>query len=183
MSNYRRLISYIYAYEGGVKGKNIGFAKIEIRNGQCRIHVNVKRIFWETVISACTCSRRRWRFLLGRIFIRNGAGEFRANVNAINVENSGCSMEQCYGLTIHDMENAWRSYTTIWEDAVTQAAEVELANVTAERAGIQAGERADSSVSEEIQRELEQEDAWKGQAELLADSEMIHIPGPKGGGR
>ena len=45
MSNYRRLISYIYAYEGGIKGKNIGFAKIEVRNGQCRIHVNVKKNF------------------------------------------------------------------------------------------------------------------------------------------
>lgn len=179
MSNYRRLISYIYAYEGGVKGKNIGFAKIEIRNGQCRIHVNVKRIFLGNSDIGVYLLSPQMEILLGRIFIRNGAGEFRANVNAINVENSGCSMEQCYGLTIHDMENAWRSYTTIWEDAVTQAAEVELANVTAERAGIQAGERADSSVSEEIQRELEQEDAWKGQAELLADSEMIHIPGPK----
>ena len=29
MSDYRRLISYIYAYEGGEKGKNIGFAKID----------------------------------------------------------------------------------------------------------------------------------------------------------
>ena len=45
MSDYRRLISYIYAYEGGVKGKNIGYAKVEIRGGQCRIQVNVKRVF------------------------------------------------------------------------------------------------------------------------------------------
>ena len=43
MSNYRRLISYIYAYEGTVKGKNIGFAKLEARNGQCRISVSVKK--------------------------------------------------------------------------------------------------------------------------------------------
>ena len=28
MSDYRRLISYIYAYEGGEKGKNIGFARL-----------------------------------------------------------------------------------------------------------------------------------------------------------
>lgn len=28
MSDYRRLISYIYAYEGGIKGKNIGYAKV-----------------------------------------------------------------------------------------------------------------------------------------------------------
>lgn len=36
MSDYRRLISYIYAYEGGEKGKNIGFAKIDMRGLQCR---------------------------------------------------------------------------------------------------------------------------------------------------
>ncbi len=44
MSDYRRLISYIYAYEGGgKKGKNIGFAKIDMRGPQCRIQVNVKK--------------------------------------------------------------------------------------------------------------------------------------------
>ena len=37
MSNYRRLISYIYAYEGEVKGKNIGFVKLESRGGQCKL--------------------------------------------------------------------------------------------------------------------------------------------------
>ena len=45
MSNYQRLISYIYTYEGGIKGKNTGFAKLETRNGQCRLTVNVKKIF------------------------------------------------------------------------------------------------------------------------------------------
>ena len=44
MANYRRLISYIYAYEGGTKGKNVGFAKIENRKDQCRIEAN-KRFF------------------------------------------------------------------------------------------------------------------------------------------
>lgn len=44
MADYRRLISYIYEYEGKQKGKNVGFAKLEARNGQCRINVNVKRI-------------------------------------------------------------------------------------------------------------------------------------------
>ena len=45
MSDYRRLISYIYAYEGGEKGKNIGFAKIDMRGPQCRIQVNVKKVY------------------------------------------------------------------------------------------------------------------------------------------
>ena len=33
MADYRRLISYIYEYEGKQKGKNVGFAKLEARNG------------------------------------------------------------------------------------------------------------------------------------------------------
>ena len=45
MTGYRRLISYIYAYEGEEKGKNIGFVKLESRNGQCRLSVNVKKIY------------------------------------------------------------------------------------------------------------------------------------------
>ena len=45
MVNYRRLISYIYAYEGSAKGKNIGFAKLETRSGQCRLNVNVKKVY------------------------------------------------------------------------------------------------------------------------------------------
>ena len=45
MAGYRRLISYIYAYEGEEKGKNIGFAKLEARNGQCRLSMNVKKIY------------------------------------------------------------------------------------------------------------------------------------------
>ena len=45
MSDYKRLISYIYEYEGKTKGKNIGFVKLEARNGQCRLNVNVKKVY------------------------------------------------------------------------------------------------------------------------------------------
>ena len=45
MTNYRRLISYIYAYEGEVKGKNIGFAKLESRNGQWQTQRKCKEGF------------------------------------------------------------------------------------------------------------------------------------------
>lgn len=42
MGEYKRLISYIYSYEKGMKGKNVGFAKIESRNGICRISLSVR---------------------------------------------------------------------------------------------------------------------------------------------
>lgn len=126
MSNYRRLISYIYAYEGGIKGKNIGFAKIEARGTQCKITVNVKKVYvGGNDIGVYLLAGEREIFL-GNIFVRGGSGEFRTVVSVSDVEHSGAPMDQCYGLTVHDVENTWRSYTTIWEDAVAHAAELEL---------------------------------------------------------
>lgn len=175
MSNYRRLISYIYAYEGGVKGKNIGYAKVEVRNGQCRIHVNVKKIFIGSNDTGVYLLAAQGEILLGRIFIRNGSGEFRITVSAENVEGSGCSMDECYGLTVHDVESTWQSYTTIWEDAVAHAAEIELADVTAENVRRQEAGQTEQTdgpdpvsvrlpVSEEIARELEQEEKKQADA-------------------
>lgn len=128
MSNYRRLISYIYAYEGGIKGKNIGFAKIETRGSQCKITVNVKKVYVGGNDIGVYLLAGEKEILLGNIFIRGGSGEFRTVVSVSDVEHSGIPMDQCYGLTVHDVENTWRSYTTIWEDAVAHAAEVELSN-------------------------------------------------------
>lgn len=133
MSNYQRLISYIYTYEGGIRGKNIGFAKLETRGNQCRITVNVKKIFVGGNPVGVYLLAGQDEVKIGTLFARNGAGEFRAVVNSADVENSGHSLEEFYGLSVHDVESAWRSYTTIWEDAVAHAAEVELADVTSEK--------------------------------------------------
>ncbi len=165
LNNYRRLISYIYAYEGGVKGKNIGFAKIEMRGEQCRIQVNVKKVYVGSNDIGVYLLSPGTELLLGRIFIRNGSGEFRIHVNRNNVEGSGLNMDECYGLTIHDVESAWQCYTTIWDDAVTQAAETMLEDVTSscivqekEQDNIE-GRYKESSKSDElpISREIEQE--------------------------
>ena len=135
MTNYRRLISYIYAYEGEVKGKNIGFAKLESRNGQCKLSVNVKKVYVGSSDLGVYLLASGKEIFLGSIFIRSGCGEFRAVVNVENAADSGCSMDQCYGLTIHEQGDTWRAYTTIWEDAVAHAAEVELADVTSSKLG------------------------------------------------
>ena len=45
MADYKRLVSYIYAYPGGVRDKNVGFAKAEVRNGQFKLTVSVKGVY------------------------------------------------------------------------------------------------------------------------------------------
>ncbi len=175
MPNYRRLISYIYAYEGAVKGKNIGFAKIETRGIQCKITVSVKRIYVGGNDIGVYLLAADQEIFLGNIFIRGGSGEFRTVVSASDIEHSGINMDQCYGLTIHDVKNTWRSYTTIWEDAVAHAAEVDL-----ESAAKVVLEKEQAVISEEqikrAVREIEEEFPLKpdepreiSQAEILQD--------------
>ncbi len=130
MSNYRRLISYIYAYEGDIKGKNVGFAKVEVRNGQCKIQVSVKKIFESGNEVGVYLLTNGQEIFIGRMYVRNGNGEFRTNVAAENIEKSGISINQIYGLTVHDVKNPWVSYTTIWEDAVAHTAQLDLRDVT-----------------------------------------------------
>ena len=134
MAGYRRLISYIYAYEGEEKGKNIGFAKLEARNGQCRLSINVKKIYAGGNDMGVYLLSSGQEIFLGNIFIRNGSGDFRTCVNVENVMGTGCSMDSCIGLVIHEREE-WSVYKTVWEDAVAQAAELEFAEVTSEKRG------------------------------------------------
>ena len=164
MANYQRLISYIYAYEGGIRGKNIGFAKLETRAGQCRITVSVRKIFIGGNPIGVYLLAGQEEIRIGTLFARNGAGEFRAVVNARNIEGSGRTLEECCGLSVHDTESAWRAYTTIWEDAVAHAAEVDLEKVTAKevraaqaRRERQAGPQREAAEEEEAEAGLQRE--------------------------
>ena len=157
MSNYRRLISYIYAYEGQVKGKNIGFVKLESRGGQCKLSVNVKKVYVGGSDLGVYLLAPGKEICLGSIFIRSGAGEFRTVVNVDNAADSGVGMDYCYGLTIHEPSDSWRCYTTIWEDAVAHAAEIELADVTAKNLRNASEDEEIHKKAEEIAAEMDRE--------------------------
>ena len=171
MANYRRLISYIYAYEGEVKGRNIGFVKLESRNGQCKLSVNVKKVYVGSSDLGVYLLCQQKEIFLGSIFIRSGCGEFRGMVKVDNVADSGHSMDDCYGLTIHEKGDSWRAYTTIWEDAVAHAAELELADVTSSQ--IEGTEAQLQRKVEELNQELSE---TEGSAPCPEPSEIPSQP-------
>lgn len=169
MSAYHRLISYIYAYEGGIKGKNTGFAKLETRGTSCRIQVSVRRVFAGGSPIGVYLLAGQDEIRIGTLFVRGGNGEFRTVVNCENIEGSGCNMEECCGLTLHETDSAWRAYTTIWEDAVAHAAEVELADVTAEKVREQEAEKEEATRKQtEKAQEAEKEEAARKPAENVS---------------
>lgn len=199
MSDYRRLISYIYEYEGKEKGKNVGFVKLEARNGQCRMNLSVKRVYvGGNAIGVYLIGKQGLKTFLGNIFVRGGNGEFRATVDATNVEGTGNGLDTYYGLTVHDVKNSWRSYTTIWEDAVT-APEImgsPLAQDVLPGSKEKDPDKIMPGVAEEIEREIEAADDAKGvqdvqsvqpearaaelgeesETEVIQEEEPAHVP-------
>ena len=157
MTGYRRLISYIYAYEGEEKGKNIGFVKLESRNGQCRLSVNVKKIYAGGNDIGVYLIASGQEIPLGNIFIRNGCGEFRTIINVENVMGTGNSLDSCIGLVIHEKGEEWRVYKTVWEDAVAQAAELELAEAAEKKPDdTQERDKRLKKQIEELNREIDE---------------------------
>ena len=77
-------------------------------------------------------------------------------------------MEICYGLSVHEKEEDWRVYKTIWEDAVTQAAEVDLAEVTSQNVGDESEQihRKLTELNQEIQAEEERLEAERAKLVL-----------------
>jgi len=136
VTEFKRLISYLYEYEGKVKGKNVGFVKLETRNGLCKLNVSIRKLYLGSGNLGVYLLSARREIFLGNLILRNGGGEFRTTLQAADVEQSGDSIEDCYGLTIHEKKDSWKVYTTIWEDSIAQAAEL-----TSGQSRGQAGER------------------------------------------
>ena len=45
MAGMKRFVTYIYAYEEGKKGSNVGFARIEIRGQDARIEIHLRGVY------------------------------------------------------------------------------------------------------------------------------------------
>ena len=74
MAGMKRFVTYIYAYEEGKKGSNVGFARIEIRGQDARIEIHLRGVY----AASAACVRRegsnRCDWGIGR---RDEAGEWK----------------------------------------------------------------------------------------------------------
>ncbi len=104
MSEFRRMITYLYLYERGVKSRNIGFAKIEKRDQRCLVEIHMKN-------TGCSLSpvpvyfyvQRKEHLIgisLGNCSLSRGIGEFKTVLQADNLQDSGYSLDTVKGIYI-----------------------------------------------------------------------------------
>lgn len=118
MADYRRMVSYIFEYDNGKKGKNLGFAKVESRNGQCRIAINLRGIRNNNnAYKSYTYARENGRMVgipIGEIVIRNGKGDLKVVTPSNDIWGTGYSIEQMGGIIITSGDNHYLG--TQWDD-------------------------------------------------------------------
>lgn len=170
MSDYRRLISYIYAYDKDVKGHSVGFAKLESRNGQCKISVSVKKLYMGNAEWNVFLLTGEQEIPIGRFYIRGQGGEFRTVVQSENVERSGYPLSAMHGLSIHGDNAESRYYMTIWEEPNVHAAELEV------EGELQAAEEAKVAAQPALTAYVPDAFQMDGNAEETAGIPYVPVP-------
>lgn len=99
----------------------MGFAKVESRNGQCRLFINLKGAYaGNGKEQKVYLFRRNGEQLLGTYIgsfvIKNGMGEFRDVSDSSNIKNSGYNLNQMGGILIQSAEQGGQVYASGWDD-------------------------------------------------------------------
>lgn len=122
MSDYQRLVSYIYSYPGGSRDKNVGFAKAEVRNGQFKLNVSLKGVYTDTpeTFGVHLMVEENDGFALlpaGNIMVNGGAGQYADLLNPANISGSGYRFEDISGIAVARKDNDYYRMFSLWKDA------------------------------------------------------------------
>lgn len=119
MSEYKRFVSYIYAYTKEGKGNNAGFAKVEIRAGKKRLSIMMRGIQGVPVMHVCGFSRNEERLTcvpLGRMLLSGGSGQFQYGMDGEWIPGSRVRFEELAGIVISAPDSSGETYATVWDD-------------------------------------------------------------------
>ncbi|WP_294786845.1 DUF6128 domain-containing protein [uncultured Eubacterium sp.] len=119
MPGYQRFVTYLFLYEEEKKLENCGFAKVEIRQDQCRIQLQVKGIRQESV-DVYLLNQNVMEpegVLLGSMQTKNGVAEQTFFCNSNHVGESEYAIGQMRGIYI-PLEHA-EFVASQWDDEVT----------------------------------------------------------------
>ena len=120
MLDYQRFVSYLYRYEHGVKGDNIGYIRGETRKEQCRITVGVRDprgieiSNYNVYLFRILAAGKTKCIPVGTLQLRNGMGEFKYVSSSNNLFGSGLLLGDFDGIVL--VYNQQFFYATKWTD-------------------------------------------------------------------
>lgn len=111
MSDYKRIVSYIYCYENGIKSGSVGFCKVEVKNGQGRLHISIKGVKQKnlSIYFYSWVDGNMVPFRAGKMETNGEAGEYKERFDAGSSEFTGAG-----GIFLGD--NIDMLYAAEWDD-------------------------------------------------------------------
>ncbi len=118
MTDYKRMVSYMYQYENGVKKKNVGFARIEAKEGQCKITLHMQLLGQLDSIFPTYLIQRKEEGIeliyLGDTILKNQVMDSKLTADEGNIMNSGYGLSDMGGMLLFLNDGVF--FATEWDN-------------------------------------------------------------------
>lgn len=118
LADYKRFVSYMYEYENGEKKRNVGYARVETRNGECKLtlHMQLQGLL-EGIFPTYLINRPKEEMNLvyiGDCVVKNQVMDSRIRVKENNIMDSGHRFADMGGVLFFLKSDVF--YATQWDD-------------------------------------------------------------------
>ena len=118
--DYQRLVSYIYSYPEGVKGRNAGFAKALVHQGQFKLSISLRGVKTDSpemfgIYMMVTDSGYRL-IKLGECLVKMGQMEYSGVFNPDNINETGYGFKDICGLAVAREDARYDCMMSMWKD-------------------------------------------------------------------
>lgn len=158
--DYQRLVSYIYSYPEGVKGRNVGFAKALVHQGQFKLNISLRGVKTDSpemfgIYMMVTDSGYRL-IKLGECLVKVGQMEYSGEFNPDNINETGYGFKDICGLAVAREDARYDCMMSMWKDEDVTPDMLVFSGMDAKKqveAGIVIKERMRQSDEEEKRQE------------------------------
>lgn len=123
MADYHRLVSYIYAYADGVRDRNVGFAKAQVRQGKLSLAVSLKGVYTDApermgvYFMAFEADSGKWKlYPVGDVIVNQGLGSYQDIFYAQNINQLHLTFEDIGGIAVAKEEDSYYMMFSLWKD-------------------------------------------------------------------
>ena len=118
--DYQRLVSYIYSYPEGVKGRNVGFAKALVHQGQFKLSISLRGVKTDSpemfgIYMMVTDGGYRL-IKLGECLVKMGQMEYSGIFNPDNINETGYGFKDICGLAVAREDARYDCMMSMWKD-------------------------------------------------------------------
>lgn len=118
--DYQRLVSYIYSYPEGVKGRNVGFAKALVHQGQFKLNISLRGVKTDSSemfgIYMMVADSGYRLIKLGECLVKMGQMEYSGIFNPDNINETGYGFKDICGLAVAREDARYDCMMSMWKD-------------------------------------------------------------------